>query len=213
MAGKFFMDLGETFARTAKELGDRAENAYGKQKMKNKIATEKRAVEKMMLDLGKMLYKAYVNGENLSKEQQDLCEQIAQRKKTIDAYQVSLDAEEGVKFCSGCGKKIAAEALFCPHCGMRCEKTLEFDLEEDIIDVEREIVTDDSEAEEVIFDSETEKVVTGEEEQESDFDEEPEEEEEIDSSSEKSQENEKTASECENSGTVSENEDDGEETV
>ena len=163
MAGKFFLDLGETFAKTARELGDRAESAYEKQKIKNKISTEKRAVEKILLDLGKLLYKSYANGETLNEEQKALCEQIAQRKRTIKAYQDSLNEDEGTKYCTGCKKKIPADVLFCPNCGLRCEKTMDFDIEDDIIDAEREIITDDSQIEEVIFDAETEEVVEPEE--------------------------------------------------
>ena len=163
MAGKFFLDLGETFAKTARELGDRAESAYEKQKIKNKISTEKRAVEKILLDLGKLLYKSYANGETLTEEQKILCEQIAQRKRTIKAYQDSLNEDEGTKYCTGCKKKIPADVLFCPNCGLRCEKTMDFDIEDDIIDAEREIITDDSQTEEVIFDAETEEVIEPEE--------------------------------------------------
>ena len=68
MAKDFFESLGETITKTARELSGRAEEVYETQRIKNRISGEKRQIEKVMADLGKIIYKRYKDGIPLDEE-------------------------------------------------------------------------------------------------------------------------------------------------
>ena len=86
MAKDFFEELGEAITKTAREIGGRAEVLYGTQKLKNKISGEERQIQKIMEELGKVLYRRYREGVPLDDLQRRLCEQIDQRMTRIEQY-------------------------------------------------------------------------------------------------------------------------------
>ena len=139
MANKFFdglMDgLGVKISQTAKELSGHAETIYEAQKLRNKIANENRAVDKLMADLGNILYKQYVAGAELDEEQTALCEQIDQHMQNIEKSTDELANMQGKKVCPTCQQKVAKDAAFCPNCGTACPTPAEEPVEEDIIDM------------------------------------------------------------------------------
>lgn len=55
----FWDDLGNTLTRKAKGLSSRAENLYEIQKIRNKLSAQERMTEKLMMDIGKMIYTRY----------------------------------------------------------------------------------------------------------------------------------------------------------
>ena len=59
----FWDDLGNTLTRKAKGLSSRAENLYEIQKIRNKLSAQERMTEKLMMDIGKMIYTRYEQGE------------------------------------------------------------------------------------------------------------------------------------------------------
>ena len=59
MAKDFFGNLGQALSKTAKELSGRAEDVYETQRLKNKISAEERQIDKIMADLGKIVYQRY----------------------------------------------------------------------------------------------------------------------------------------------------------
>lgn len=143
MANKFFdglMDgLGEKLSKTAKELSGHAETIYEVQKLRNKISGENRAIDKLMADLGNILYKQYIEGADLDEEQTALCERIDQHMKNIEKTTEELANMQGKKVCPVCQQKVAKSAAFCPNCGTACA-TEEDPLEEEIIDMPEEEV-------------------------------------------------------------------------
>lgn len=120
MGKDFFDGLGEAITKTARELGGRAETLYETQKMKNKIAGEERQIQKIMAELGKIIYKRYLEGAPLEDAQKILCEQIDQRMQRISAYKENLAGVKGRKICPSCGSSVDGDASFCPHCGAAC---------------------------------------------------------------------------------------------
>lgn len=120
MGREFFEGLGETISRTAREIGGKAENLYETQKMKNRIAGEERQSQKIMAELGRILYKRYLDGTPLEDAQKILCEQIDQRMEKIARYKEELAGVRGRKICPSCGSSVDGNASFCPHCGAAC---------------------------------------------------------------------------------------------
>lgn len=140
MGTDFFDELGETLTRTAKELGERAELIYGTQKLRNKIASERRIIDKTMADLGNILYKSYTSGAELDENQRRLCEQIDQHFEEIEKCKESMANLRGKKICPSCKETVDRSVAFCPHCGASCpdpepeSATAEEDIVEDVAD-------------------------------------------------------------------------------
>ena len=120
MGKEFFDGLGEAITKTARELGGRAETLYETQKMKNRISGEERQIRKIMAEIGKIIYRRYLDGTPLEDSQKMLCEQIDQRMEKIARYKESLAGVKGRKICPSCGSSVDGSASFCPHCGAAC---------------------------------------------------------------------------------------------
>lgn len=120
MAKDFFEELGEAITKTAREIGGRAEVLYGTQKLKNKISGEERQIQKIMEELGKVLYRRYREGVPLDDLQRRLCEQIDQRMTRIEQYKEEMAGVRSKKVCPSCGTVVDQDAAFCHHCGAAC---------------------------------------------------------------------------------------------
>lgn len=120
MGKEFFDNFGEAISKKARELGGRAESLYETQKMKNKIAGEERQAQKLMAELGKMIYRRYLDGVPLEEAQKVICEQIDQRMERISRFKEELAGVKGRKICPSCGSSVDGDACFCPHCGAAC---------------------------------------------------------------------------------------------
>lgn len=128
----FWDDLGNTLKRKAKGLSSRAENLYEIQKIRNKLSAQERMTEKLMMDIGKMIYTRYEQGEAVDGETGVICEEISQHMLEADHYRDAIAASKGEKFCPACHKAVMREASFCPYCGAACPTA---ELEEKAADV------------------------------------------------------------------------------
>mgnify|MGYP004592225061 FL=1 len=128
----FWDDLGNTLTRKAKGLSSRAENLYEIQKIRNKLSAQERMTEKLMMDIGKMIYTRYEQGEAVDGETGAICEEISQHMLEADHYRDAIAASKGEKFCPACHKAVMREASFCPDCGAACPTA---ELEEKAADV------------------------------------------------------------------------------
>ena len=128
----FWDDLGNTLTRKAKGLSSRAENLYEIQKIRNKLSAQERMTEKLMMDIGKMIYTRYEQGEAVDGETGVICEEISQHMLEADHYRDAIAARKGEKFCPACHKAVMREASFCPYCGAACPTA---ELEEKAADV------------------------------------------------------------------------------
>lgn len=120
MAKDFFDGLGESFAKTMREIGGRAESLYSEQKLKNKISGEEKQIAKIMEELGKIIYRRYRGGVPLEDMQRRLCEQIDQRMERISQYKEEIAGVKSKKLCPSCGATVEMGMAFCPHCGTAC---------------------------------------------------------------------------------------------
>ena len=128
----FWDDLGNTLTRKAMGLSSRAENLYEIQKIRNKLSAQERMTEKLMMDIGKMIYTRYEQGEAVDGETGAICEEISQHMLEADHYRDAIAASKGEKFCPACHKAVMREASFCPYCGAACPTA---ELEEKAADV------------------------------------------------------------------------------
>ena len=88
----FWDDLGNTLTRKAKGLSSRAENLYEIQKIRNKLSAQERMTEKLMMDIGKMIYTRYEQGEAVDGETGAICEEISQHMLEADHFRDAIAA-------------------------------------------------------------------------------------------------------------------------
>ena len=158
----FWDDLGNTLTRKAKGLSSRAENLYEIQKIRNKLSAQERMTEKLMMDIGKLIYTRYEHGEAVDGEVGAICEEISQHMLEADHFRDAIAASKGEKFCPACHKAVMREASFCPYCGAACPTA---ELEEkatDVIEQAEEELKDAAEAEVAEAEEVTETVKTEE---------------------------------------------------
>lgn len=158
----FWDDLGNTLTRKAKGLSSRAENLYEIQKIRNKLSAQERMTEKLMMDIGKLIYTRYEHGEAVDGEVGAICEEISQHMLEADHFRDAIAASKGEKFCPACHKAVMREASFCPYCGAACPTA---ELEEkatDVIEQSEEELKDAAEAEVAEAEEVTETVKTEE---------------------------------------------------
>lgn len=158
----FWDDLGNTLTRKAKGLSSRAENLYEIQKIRNKLSAQERMTEKLMMDIGKLIYTRYEHGEAVDGEVGVICEEISQHMLEADHFRDAIAASKGEKFCPACHKAVMREASFCPYCGAACPTA---ELEEkatDVIEQAEEELKDAAEAEVTEAEEVTETVKTEE---------------------------------------------------
>lgn len=162
MGADFFDGLGETLTRTAKEFGERAEQIYEVQKIRNKISGEERIVDKIMVDVGNLIYKRYRSGEVLDGELSVLCEEIHQHVLKIKAYKEDAADIKGKKICPSCEKAVDKEVSFCPYCGAPCPEPKAEEIAEEEI---KEVYEENFSQEEACCGSEEQEAADGEEQQ------------------------------------------------
>ena len=122
MAKDFFGNLGQALSKTAKELSGRAEDVYETQRLKNKISAEERQIDKIMADLGKIVYQRYKEAVSVDDVQKALCEQIDQRMEQIEQLRTDINDLKirTRRICPSCGKEVEKNAAFCKFCGAAC---------------------------------------------------------------------------------------------
>lgn len=146
MDTKFFDDLGLTLSKTAKELGEKAEGFYGKQKIRGQILVEERAAERALAELGKVIYDRYTEGEEMEEELADLCVNVKNHYDKIAALKENMAEKAKKKLCPSCGKAMELDAAFCPACGTAYpepeepEETAEEELAEELAEEAAEVI-------------------------------------------------------------------------
>lgn len=79
----FFEDLGKKLSDAATEIGKKTEDTLEIQKMKSDIRSLNRGNERDYMDIGKLIYDRYQNGEVVDGDVSALCEAIDKRDLQI----------------------------------------------------------------------------------------------------------------------------------
>ena len=90
MAG-FFDDLGKRLSETANDLGKKAEDTLEIQKRKSDIRFLSRANDRDYMDIGKIIFEKYRNGEVVDTDMAALCEAIDQRNEEVTKIQAEIE--------------------------------------------------------------------------------------------------------------------------
>lgn len=80
----FFDNLGKCISDTMDDLGKRAEDTLEVQKIKNQIRGWKRENDRDYMDMGKILYERFRDGEEVDEKMIRFCEEIRTRNEHIE---------------------------------------------------------------------------------------------------------------------------------
>lgn len=87
----FFEDLGKKITEVADDLGRKAGDTIETQKIKSQIRSLKRANEKDYMDIGRMVYEKFHDGELSGTDYITICEAIERRDEEIESKEAELD--------------------------------------------------------------------------------------------------------------------------
>ena len=87
----FFEDLGKKITEVADDLGRKAGDTIETQKIKSQIRSLKRANERDYLDIGRMVYEKFQDGELFGTDYITICEAIEKRSEEIETKETELD--------------------------------------------------------------------------------------------------------------------------
>lgn len=127
MAAEIIDGLVKTLSKTTKEigkatkeLGARAEQGIEAQKIRNKIASEERIIEKIKVYIGDVIYRRHSQGDGIDSELSALCQEIDQHYLKVREYKDSAANIKGQKICPSCEREVDINVSFCPYCGTPC---------------------------------------------------------------------------------------------
>ena len=135
-------DVTNKVSDLAKNLGDKAGDAFEVTKLTVKIAGEREAASAKLKELGTYYYNKHAAGASLEVAVEDLCLAIDENYRTVAQCQAEIErmkagdpdvvaearGEEvpetdtsvpGEKFCLACGAKNIPSANFCSACGTK----------------------------------------------------------------------------------------------
>ena len=92
----FFDELGKTISDVAEDFGKKAEDTIEIQKIKGQIRSLKRANERDLLDIGRMVYVKFQRGEITDLDWVSLCESIENRTEEIERQEEEIVRIKGV---------------------------------------------------------------------------------------------------------------------
>lgn len=130
--GDFFEDLGKKISETAEAVSKKTEEVVEIQKLKNQVRGLERSNERDLMDLGKMTYEKFSEGEVIAPEFSEVCDGIQSREEEITACSKKIAELKGTSLCENCKYPLEQEMDFCPKCGHKVEK----EESEDCVDAE-----------------------------------------------------------------------------
>ena len=87
----FFENLGKKIAEVADDIGKKAGDTLEVQKIKSDIRSLNRANEKDFIDIGRMIYEKFTEGELAGTDYIKICETIEKRDEEIKQKEADLE--------------------------------------------------------------------------------------------------------------------------
>ncbi len=82
------------------------------------IADKEQAVNKLLKELGALMYEAYKNGTDPDADAvAEKCVELDESCKIIEELKAKIKEIKNIKVCSECGESVKADHKFCPNCG------------------------------------------------------------------------------------------------
>ena len=91
----FFEEIGKKLSDVAGDLGKKTEDTIEIQKIKSQIRSLKRANERDMMDIGRMVYEKFHDGELSDMDYIVLCEAIEKREEEVAHQEEEIQRIKG----------------------------------------------------------------------------------------------------------------------
>ncbi|NLC67640.1 MAG: zinc ribbon domain-containing protein [Clostridiaceae bacterium] len=111
--------VGEAAQVAAKKSGELVEIA----KLNMNIVAEEDKIKNIYLKIGENTYAKYRSGNEIDADFIADCEKIMEYQKVLDGLKAKIREIKNMKLCTSCGEEVQDNALFCPKCGAKLEKT------------------------------------------------------------------------------------------
>ncbi len=119
MSEKLFNQIVKTARSTSASVSKKAEEVFETTKLKVSIADMQNEVESIYTDIGKLVYKAFVENEAPSEEINDKCSQISDILVQIEEVKDKIKASKNLTVCPNCNAAVDANSKFCAACGTK----------------------------------------------------------------------------------------------
>lgn len=121
----WFEQVKDTVKKTAAAAYDKSGQLVDITKLKLSLTTAEGAAEKLYKEIGELAYKNAKNGTVSEEILKGLYEAVDAKLAEIEELKSRIAAIKNLKKCTGCGKQIEDNAVFCPACGKKVEETVE----------------------------------------------------------------------------------------
>lgn len=91
----FFEELGKRITDVAGEIGKKTEETIEIQKLKSDIRSFRRANDRDLLDIGRMVYEKFCNGEISDIDYVAVCEAIEKREEKVEKMKEEIERIKG----------------------------------------------------------------------------------------------------------------------
>ncbi|WP_028563094.1 zinc ribbon domain-containing protein [Paenibacillus pinihumi] len=114
------MSIFDKMKQGASEAAKRAQLTVETTKLRSKISTREKEMDRISTRIGKAVFDAYTVGDLSQSEEQVLayCEELAELREEISQIEETIKKLKEEKTCV-CGKVVGPDVNFCPDCGKR----------------------------------------------------------------------------------------------
>lgn len=114
-----FENLTKKVSDTAKAAAKKSSELVEVTKLNMSISAEEDKIKKTYADIGKLVYTAYANGDEVAEGYKELCSSITGYEETITAMKQKILELKSMKVCPGCGVELETDIAFCSKCGAK----------------------------------------------------------------------------------------------
>ena len=114
-----FENLTKKVSDTAKAAAKKSSEIVEVTKLNMNISAEEDKIKKAFADIGKQVYEAYSNGEEVAENYKSICEEIRGYEDSIKETKQKILELKNVKVCPNCGAELELDTAFCSSCGTK----------------------------------------------------------------------------------------------
>ncbi len=120
-----FDDLKSKVTEMSKSAMQKSNEIVEVTKINLAIGDAQSEIDKILKDMGKIIYDAYLEGENFGEEIESKCTKISEIIDNINDMKEKLAELKRVKICPNCEGENEPNATFCSKCGNKMDIEVE----------------------------------------------------------------------------------------
>mgnify|MGYP000866026934 CR=1 FL=1 len=127
---EIFNELKSKVTETAKSALKKSNEIVEITKLNFSIGEMQSQMDRLLKDIGKIIYDAYKEGDVFSEQITMKCVEIDEKAEEIAELKSKLQQLKNIKICPNCQKENDVDASYCSRCGYQIETEKEEDEEE-----------------------------------------------------------------------------------